>query len=86
MNTESILQERAKTHGAYQAKAQFIQELKDSMRQTPNWLEGELRDFEKEALDCIALKLGRILFGDHGNEDHWRDIGGYAALGGGWAR
>jgi hypothetical protein len=35
---------------------------------------------QKEALEMIAHKIGRILNGDPNYDDSWRDIAGYAEL------
>ena len=73
-----ILDERQKTHGDFDLTAMIAQELKDAMRRGKNW--SEMDDTEREALEMIATKIGRILSGNPHDVDHWRDIAGYAAL------
>lgn len=73
-----ILDEREKTHGDYYRVAMMAQELKDVMRRGKNWK--TLDDTQREALEMIASKIGRILSGNPHEIDHWRDIAGYAAL------
>ena len=73
-----ILAERQKTHGDFYDVAMMAQELKDAMRRGKTW--GSLDDTEREALQMIASKIGRILAGNHDEVDHWRDIAGYAEL------
>ena len=73
-----ILDERQKTHGDFDLTAMIAQELKVVMRQGKNW--SEMDDTEREALEMIATKIGRILSGNPYEVDHWRDIAGYAAL------
>lgn len=73
-----ILDEREKTHGDYYCVAMMAQELKDVMRRGKNWK--TLDDTQREALEMIASKIGRILSGNPHEVDHWRDIAGYAAL------
>ena len=73
-----ILDEREKTHGDYYRTAGIAQGLKDVMRRSQNW--DEIDDTEREALEMIATKIGRILSGYPHEIDHWRDIAGYAAL------
>ena len=73
-----ILDERQKTHGDYYRVAMMAQELKDVMRRGKNWK--TLDDTQREALEMIATKIGRILAGNPHEADHWRDIAGYAAL------
>jgi hypothetical protein len=78
MSTESLLAEREKTHGPYPIKAAIIQELKLCMRDTPGW--DGLSAVQRESLDMIVHKIGRILSGDPNVVDHWDDIAGYAKL------
>ena len=73
-----ILDERAKTHGSYFSGSTMTQSLKDAMRHGKNWK--ELDDPQRESLEMIASKIGRILSGNPHEVDHWRDIAGYATL------
>ena len=73
-----LLDEREKTHGAFYNVASMAQELKDAMRRGRNWK--ILDDTERETLEMIASKIGRILAGNPHEPDHWRDIAGYATL------
>lgn len=73
-----LLNARAKTHGDYHRVAMMAQELKDVLRRGKNWK--TLDDTQREALEMIATKIGRILSGDPHDVDHWRDVAGYAAL------
>lgn len=73
-----ILDEREKTHGDFYRVAGTAQELKDVMRRGKNWK--TLDDTQREALEMIASKIGRILSGNPHEADHWRDIAGYATL------
>ena len=74
----STIDERQKTHGDYYRVAGTAQELKDVLRRGKNWK--VLDDTERETLEMIATKIGRILSGNPHEIDHWRDIAGYAAL------
>ena len=74
----TILDERHKTHGDYYLNAMMAQELKDVMRRGKNWK--TLDDTERETLEMIATKIGRVLSGNPHEIDHWRDIAGYATL------
>ena len=73
-----ILDEREKTHGDFYRVAGTAQELKDVMRRGKNWK--TLDDTQRETLEMIASKIGRIMSGNPHEADHWRDIAGYAAL------
>lgn len=78
MDTNEILQERNKTHGDYAKQAGITQELKRVMHGSPNW--GDLTDSERDSLEMVAVKVGRILAGKPHFQDHWDDIAGYAKL------
>jgi len=78
MTTEKILQDREKTHGSFAKNAQLSQNLKNFFR-TQNGTKN-MTDVQKESLDMIALKLSRILSGNHTAKEHWDDIAGYATL------
>lgn len=74
---EDVLNERQKTHGDYADHARITQELKYVMRLHDYH---DLSDCQKETLEMIAHKIGRILAGDPNHVDHWTDIAGYATL------
>jgi hypothetical protein len=74
-----LLDTRAKTHGDYADVARLAQIMKGDFRYYGVKFE-ELTMAQKEALDMIASKIGRILSGDPNEIDHWRDIAGYAQL------
>jgi len=73
-----MLDEREKTHGSYAAQSTCSQYIKEAMRLTAGW--GSLSAPHKEALEMIALKIARILYGNPNEPDHWHDITGYARL------
>lgn len=74
----SILSDRAKTHGEYIDHANFTQAIKDVIHHTTAW--DQMTNHQRETLDMIAHKIGRILAGDPSFHDHWLDIAGYAQL------
>ena len=75
---ESTLDERGRRYGKFTGHALITQVLKADMRAAPKWL--DLEDDQREALDMIAHKIGRILNGDPDYHDSWHDIVGYAKL------
>lgn len=77
-STETILAERGKTHGDFTDNAEIMQAIKMLMRDTRNW--PNLSLVQREALEMIAHKIGRILSGNPNIQDHWDDIAGYAKL------
>lgn len=77
-NTDELLAERGKTHGDYADHANITQNLKDAMRDEPGW--NRLDPMQRETLEMIAHKIGRILAGNPNFADHWDDLCGYARL------
>ncbi len=87
--TTAVLTERGARYGKFTGHAAITQRLKSCMmvhtveREDPQipkrtW---DLLEFDqREALEMIAHKIGRILNGDPNYEDSWRDIAGYAQL------
>lgn len=76
--TQTLLSERAKTHGDFRDHARITQALKRAMRNESGF--ALLSDSQREALEMNAHKIGRILAGDPNFADHWDDIAGYAKL------
>jgi hypothetical protein len=75
------LNERQKTHGDFTDNARVMQALKQIARSGNNWVGHiELTPVQREALDMILHKVGRIVTGDPNVPDHWLDIEGYARL------
>ena len=69
---------RGKTHGDYNDHARITQNLKAMIYNEVNF--HRLSATQRETLDMIAHKIGRILAGDPDFRDHWADIAGYAKL------
>lgn len=74
---DPLLQERQKTHGSFETNAEISQQFKAIFAR---YGAGGLDPVYREALDMIALKLSRILSGQHAYRDHWDDVAGYAKL------
>lgn len=72
-----VLNEREKTHGAYQVNAALSQHLKACIREVAGT---KLTSDQQESLDLICTKIGRICSGSPNVIDHWEDIAGYAKL------
>ena len=73
-----ILAERGNRYGDFYGHAIITQNLKTLMSAQHNW--DNLFPDQKEALEMIAHKIGRILNGDPNYADSWIDIAGYAKL------
>lgn len=76
---EELIAERAKTHGDFTETAEIAQRLRSDMGiAASRW--DKLSYVQREALDCIAAKIARILTGDSRHRDAWIDIQGYCQL------
>ncbi len=81
LDVHDTLEARARVHGDFSIDAQNSQLLKMCIRSARDgnaW--HYLRDYQREALDLICTKIGRILAGNPHHVDHWLDIAGYATL------
>jgi len=76
--TEALIAERGTRYGEFKDGAAIMQQLKDVMHAAPKW--DALKPSQKEALEMIQHKIGRILNGDPDYDDNWKDIAGYATL------
>jgi len=73
-----MLAARGVRYGEFSFHAFLTQELKRVMVGSSKWK--QLSDSQKESLEMIAHKIGRILNGDPDYSDSWHDIAGYARL------
>lgn len=76
--TTQILAERGSRYGAFEDHAWIVQKLKAQMAAVPGWQ--RLAPDQREALEMVQHKIGRILNGDPNYADSWADIAGYARL------
>ena len=75
---EKILVERGGRYGAFPDHAVISQAIKNAMSRSPNW--ANLAPDQREALEMVAHKVGRILNGNPDYVDSWTDIVGYTQL------
>lgn len=75
---EETLKDRGDKYGRFIDHAMTTQWLKSVMQKQTKW--PSLAADQKEALEMIAHKIGRILNGDPSYADSWHDIAGYAEL------
>lgn len=78
-STTILLNERAKTHGSFTDHARITQLLKAIVHSEPHW-QHALTMCQRESVDMILHKIGRIMAGNPSFKDHWDDIAGYARL------
>lgn len=81
---ETLTDERGQTHGRFSNHADYTQSFKRVMYRAESERKGRgqrpLTNKEREALEMIFHKIGRILAGQPEFQDHWDDIAGYAHL------
>ena len=79
-DVDQVLDSRAKDYGKFIEGAEIMQMLK---RLVHNYIEDRgtpLAFDQREAIDMIIHKLGRIINGNPDKVDQWVDIAGYATL------
>lgn len=74
------LEERGKRYGEFMGHAAITQRLKYTIVAAEADRGRRLADDQREALEMIFHKIGRILNGDPDYADSWHDIAGYAQL------
>lgn len=77
-DVNALITERGNRYGKFKDGAEIMRNLKQVMQQTDGW--SHCTSSQKEALDMIQHKIGRILNGDPTYDDSWKDIAGYATL------
>ena len=78
VTVDSTINERGERYGKFNEGADIMQTLKTVMRETAGW--ERLTVSQREALEMIQHKIGRVLNGDPTYDDNWRDICGYSQL------
>ena len=79
-NVDAILDARAENYGKFIDGAEIMQMLK---RMVHGYIEKrgtQLAFDQRESIDMMVHKLGRIINGNPDHVDSWRDIAGYATL------
>jgi hypothetical protein len=77
---DNTLAERGARYGQFTGHADITQGIKNVMRGSPTSKWDMLSLDQKEALEMVAHKIGRILNGDSDYIDSWTDIIGYTRL------
>lgn len=75
---DAILNERGSRYGPFTGHADVTQKIKHAMSRGASW--HKLAPDQKEALEMVAHKIGRIVNGDPNYDDSWVDIVGYVQL------
>ena len=69
MKINQIIKERESTHGDFEMKAIFVQEIMENISGLYSWK--DMPADQKESIHMILVKLSRILYGDPDHKDHW---------------
>ena len=77
-DVNQTLAERGNRYGKFTGHAKITQDLKSVMHKHAGW--ERLADDQKESLEMVMHKIGRILNGDPNYDDSWVDIAGYTKL------
>lgn len=75
---DNTVTQRGERYGLFADGAVIMQDLKTVMRATPGW--ERLTPSQREALEMIQHKIGRVLNGDPMYVENFTDIAGYAIL------
>lgn len=78
IDIDQILTARGENYGDFYTHALVTQRMKDALQLGNSW--HRCTCAQKEALEMIAHKIGRIVNGDPSYQDSWTDIIGYARL------
>lgn len=76
--TAAVLAERGKRYGNYWDQASISQLLLGVVQRTDTW--ADMQPDQRDAMTMFCVKMSRIVNGDPGYADNWRDIAGYATL------
>ena len=77
---DTTLAERGQRYGDFVGHALITQSIKDVMQKNHFSKWNDLQPDQKEALEMVAHKIGRILNGDPNYIDSWTDVIGYTRL------
>jgi len=80
VDLEKVLEERGARYGEFTGHAKVAQTFKEMLFIISLAHDKELPCYQKEALDMVFHKLGRIINGDNNFIDSWRDMVGYLQL------
>jgi hypothetical protein len=76
--TETLVIRGSKYGESFAELASIAQNIKCALKENTKW--EKLSADKKEALEMIATKLARIVYGDPEYDDNYRDICGYSQL------
>ena len=81
---EKVIPERGINYGRFEDGAEIMQQLKLIAHTSQGW--ERMKPIQREGMDMILHKIGRILNGDPSYVDSWIDIEGYSKLVSDWLK
>lgn len=78
MSIDNTLAERGARYGEFDEHARITQAIKTALTSGRSW--DKCSPSQKEALEMVAHKMGRIVNGDPKFVESWRDMSGYVRL------
>ena len=81
---EKVIAERGMNYGRFEDGAEIMQQLKLIAHTSQGW--ERMKPIQRESMDMILHKIGRILNGDPAYFDSWIDIEGYSKLVSDWLK
>lgn len=81
---EKVIADRGNNYGRFEDGAEIMQQLKLIVHTSQGW--GRMKPIQREGMDMILHKIGRILNGDPSYVDSWIDIEGYSKLVSDWLK
>lgn len=81
---EKVISDRGNNYGRFEDGAEIMQHLKLIAHTSQGW--ERMKPVQREGMDMILHKIGRILNGDPAYVDSWVDIEGYSNLVSSWLK
>lgn len=81
---EKVILDRGINYGRFEDGAEIMQQLKRIAHTSQGW--ERMKPIQREGMDMILHKIGRILNGDPAYVDSWIDIEGYSKLVSDWLK
>ena len=81
---EKVISDRGVNYGRFEDGAEIMQQLKLIAHTSQGWK--KMKPIQREGMDMILHKIGRILNGDPSYADNWIDIEGYSKLVSDWLK
>ena len=78
VEVKETISNRTANYGEFEVNSKIMQDMKDAAKSGSSW--DKMSSYQKESIEMILHKVGRIVCGDPDYIDSWHDIAGYAKL------